>query len=99
MIVDLHQRYGDRAVRDKRQLAGSHLIHNNAERIDITARIYLLTARLLRTDVIDRTYRLVGHGNRFCVRQLGYAEVGDLYLAVFQQHYILRLYIAVYNPF
>ena len=95
LIIYLHQRNRYRTVCDKRKLSGRHFIHYDSERVDIAARIYLFSARLLGTYIINGSDRLIGNRHSFGILKLGNAEVHHLYSAVFKKHYILRLYIAV----
>ena len=65
-----------RIVRRERQLAGDHLEHHRAERIEVARRRQRLAAELLRRHVLGRADGDVGAGVAGVLRQ-GEAEVGD----------------------
>ena len=98
LLADLLQGDADRILAVKRQLAGDHLVHHYADRIEVGAAVdALFTRRLLGADVVDRADRLVGGGEGLGIRQLRNAEVGHLDLPAAEQHDVLRLDVAVDN--
>ena len=94
-IVYLHESHRHRCFRCERKRACRHLIHHYAEGVKVASRVYLTARDLLGTDIVHRSDSLVGHCNRLRVRELCYAEIHDLYYAVFQKHDVLRLYVTV----
>ena len=78
----------------KRLLSGKHLVHGNAERIDVASRVGILASGLLRRNVVYRADRLALI-LVYLVFERGYAEIPDFYCPVAQQHDVLGLDIAV----
>ncbi len=64
------------------QVAREHLVHDDAERVNVAARVDMTALGLLRRDVVDGTQRFLRQGvlRRLETRD---AEVGDLDAAVF----------------
>ena len=81
----------------KRLLPGKHLIHGNAERIDVASRVGILAPRLLGRDIVYRAYRLALI-LMYLVFKRGNTEIADFNCSVAQQHDILGLDIAVNDP-
>ena len=93
--MKLHKRHGNGAVALKRQLAGEHFIEHYADGIDVGLAVGYVASRLLRSDIMHRADRLIGHGAGRLVREARDAEVGHLDGAVLKQHDVLRLDVAV----
>ena len=100
-----HKRHGIQVLHDdlqcsfalKRQLAGEHLVHHNAERIDIRPVIDLGPFGLFRRDIMHRADGFLHHtrllrGGKGCN-----AEVGQFCSAVPQDDNVLRLDVLVDN--
>ena len=75
-------------------VAGEHLVHHDAEGVQIAARVGALAAGLLRRDIVDRADRLPLVLDDL-VFQRGDAEVGHLDGAVLEQHDVVGLDVAV----
>ena len=93
--LDLLERDRHRRVRVERKLSGQHLVHHDANGIDVRPAVGDLSPRLLRAYIVHRTDGAVGEGGVVVARKPRDAEIGDLYRAVAQQHHILRLDVAV----
>ena len=88
----------DEVVAAHRRLAGDHLVHHRAERVEIGAGVGLLRARLLRRNVEQRSHDGAGRAvleRRLRLGELGQAEVEHLHVAVGPQHDVFRLDVAV----
>ena len=94
--VGVHMLYGDLNVRgaDIRKSSGEHLVHDYAQRIYIASRVGRLTAGLLGRYIVHGAHSLAVIFLDIAFKR-GYAEVCDLYHAVPEQHYVLRLYVTV----
>ena len=96
---------GDREVLDGdlregvagvRQAARQHLVHDDAEGVDVAAGVDGLAACLLGGDVMDAAQPLLGVLPALdAVLELGDAEVGDLRGAVLREHDVLGLDVHV----
>ena len=91
----MRNKHGYRRLAYERKPARHHFIHHDAKRIKVTSRVYFESARLLGAYVINGTYRLVYHRERFRFRNLRYAEIRHLDIAALCKHDILRLDIAM----
>ena len=93
-LLDCHR---NQRVCLKRQLAGKHLEHHHAQRIDVAAGIGEGAAGLLGTDVVHRADGFVGDGLGGAAGKAGNAKISDFDGPVRQQHDIVRLDVAVDN--
>ena len=80
-----------RGLAFKRQLAGEHFVHHDAERIDIRPVVDLGALGLLGRDIVHRADGLLHHAGLLRGREGRDAEVGQLGCAVAQDDDILRL--------
>ena len=80
-----------RGIAAERQGAGQHLVHDDAERIQIRPVVDLDALRLLRRDVVHRADRLRDLLGLLAVGEARDAEVHHLCRAVAQQHDVVRL--------
>ena len=97
-VVHLLVGDGDRVLAGERRPPGHHLVHHDAERVQVAARVGLRALRLLGREVRGGTHHRadlgeVGLGRR--VHRPGDAEVGDLHLAVGADQDVRRLDVAV----
>ena len=97
-VVDLLVGDADRVLARERRPARDHLVHHDAERVQVAARIGLRTLGLLGGEVGGGAHDRadlgeVGLGGR--VHRPGDAEVGDLHLAVRADEDVRRLDVAV----
>ena len=77
-----------------RHPSGNHLIHHNAQRVDIGTVIHSASLGLLGRNVVNRTQRFFGQ--RIALgHDPGNAKVSHLYRAVLQHHHIMGLNITV----
>ncbi len=74
---------------------GQHLVERDTQRVEIRARRGLLTARLLRRDIVGGAEGHAGLGHGGGERALGDAKVGDLDLAIWPDDDILWLDVAM----
>ena len=79
-----------------RRAAGHHLIHHNAQAIQVTAVVYPAALCLFRRDVMHTAQCFLGQGVGLA-HNPGNTKVRHLHTAVFQNHHIVRLDIAVNN--
>ena len=79
----------------KRNSSGQHLIHRDAEGIDITLRIRETASGLFRRAVVDRSHDIGIDGVRAC--RPGNAEVCHLGSSVCRYDDVLRLDVSVNN--
>ena len=96
--MDLLVGNADRILASERRPSGNHLVHHDAKRIEVAARVRLSTLGLLRRKVGRRPHnraglREVGLGRS--VEGAGDSEVGDLHLAVRSDQDVCRLDVAV----
>ena len=80
----------------ERQLAGEHLIHDDAERINVAPAVYRQTTRLLRRNIMHRTNRFVFHIGHFRLKVRN-AKIRNLDDPVFHYEDVLRLDVPVDN--
>ena len=95
LALNLLDRHRYQRVRLKGQLAGEHLEHHDADRIDVAARVGKGAAGLLGTDVVHRADGLVGDGLGGAAGKAGNAKIGDLDRPVREQHDVLGLDVPV----
>ena len=81
----------------KRKRMREHLVHDNAERIQIASCISLQTARLLGSDIMHRSHCGLRPLGAVSVFKRSDAEICDFDDAVFVDHDVLRLDIAMDN--
>ena len=81
----------------ERQLAGEHLIHDDAERIDVAPSVHREAACLLRRDIMHRADRFI-FNIRYFGLEVGNTEIRNLNYAVLNDKDILRLDVAVHDP-
>ena len=74
-----------------------HLIHHSAYGIDIALCVGNASACLLGADIVNASDGLIGSSLALLTGELGNAEIHDLYSAVCEHHYVLRLDVAVNN--
>ena len=82
VALELHERDGDGILRLERELARKHLIHNDADGIDISSVVGGVSPRLLGAYIMDGAYGTVGHGLGIAVAEAGDAEIRHLDVAV-----------------
>ena len=97
LALQLHNSNRNRVFRLERQLARKHFVKNNANRINIGFFIGALASCLFGAYIMNRAYRLICNGALLASCKAGYAEIGNLYGAVRQNHNILRLNVPVNN--
>ena len=97
LFTDLHDGDGNCPSTIKRQLAGQHLVHHNANRINISAGIGMVAFGLFRADVMNRADGLVADSLALCTGKACNAKVHHFDGAIRLQHNILWLHIAVNN--
>ena len=95
LALNLFDGHRNQRVRLKGQLAGEHLKHHDAQRIDVAAGIGEGAAGLLGADVVHRADSLVGDGLGGAAGKAGDAKIGDLDRPVGEQHDILGLDVPV----
>ena len=95
LFRDLHDGDGHRAAAVKGQMAGKHLVHHNAHRVDVGTPVGVVALGLLGADIVDRTDRLVADGLALRAGEAGDAEVHHLDGTVRLQHNVLGLDIPV----
>src|SRR5262245_15300656 len=91
----LHQLVFALAV--ERDAPGQHFVQKNSERVNIGARIGLLSSNLLGRHVLDRSDEMTFASHPRCSEHSCDAEVHHLDGAGLGQHHIGRLYVAVNN--
>ena len=101
--VVVHLPVGDahRVVAGERRTPGDHLVHHDAERVEVAARVGLGALGLLRREVRRRAHHRAGLGEVRLGRRVegpGDAEVGDLHRAVRADEDVRRLDVAVDEP-
>ena len=89
-LVDLLKSFGNRAFSMESALPRQHFIHDEAESVNVTARIRRLTFDLLRTHIGWRADHGSGLGGIGCGRA-GNAKVHHLHSAFTVDEYVLRL--------
>ena len=90
-----------RVLAGERRLAGHHLVHHDAERVEVAARVGLRALGLLGREVRRGAHDRAGLGEVRLggrVHGPGDAEVGDLHLAVRTDQDVGRLDVAVGEP-
>ncbi len=80
------------------ELARQRLVHHDAERVDVRARLDLGADALLRRHVLGRAQRVARLRQRLRGRKLAHAEVEDLRDAVLAQKDVAGLEVAVDDP-
>ena len=81
----------------KGQMSGKHLVHHDANRVDVTGAVGLVPFCLLRADIMHAAHCLAGQHLVICPGNAGDTEVHHAQLAVIQQHNILGLDIPVHD--
>ena len=101
--VVVHLPVGDahRIVAGEWGTPGDHLVHHDAERVQIAARVGLGALGLFRREVRRRAHHRPGLGQvrlRRCVEGSGDAEIGDLHRPVRADEDVGRLDVSVDEP-
>ena len=101
VVVDLSVGDAHGVVTGERRAPGDHLVHHDAERVEVAARIRLGSLGLLGREVRRRTHHRpglrevrLGRG----IERPGDAEVGDLHRAVRADQDVRRLDVTVDEP-
>ena len=81
----------------KGQMTREHLVHHDANRVDVAGAVGLIPFCLLRADIMHTAHRLAGQHLIICPGNTSDAEVHHAQLAVIQQHNILGLDIPVHD--
>ena len=94
MAADVLDGDGDRRVAVIRRAARQHLVHDDAEGIQVRAAVDLRALGLLGRDIVDGAE---GFARERILRRrdAGDAEIGDLDAAVLQDHDVVGLDVAV----
>ena len=92
--VDMLDRDGDRRLAVIGRTPGQHLIHHDAERINVAAIVDHRALGLLRRDIMHRAERLARERVLRCADP-GDAEVRDLDAAVLEDQNVVRLDVAM----
>ena len=92
--VDMLDGHSNGRITVVRGSASHHLVHDNAQRIDIGTAVHTATLGLLGRDIVDGTQRFFSQGVALR-HHAGNAEVGHLYGAVFQHHHVVGLNITM----
>ena len=79
-------------------VAGEHLVEDDAERVDVGALVDVLAHRLLGGDVVGGAEHPAGRGHPLLLERAGDAEVGHLRAPVGVDQDVLRLDVAVDEP-
>ena len=98
--IALEARQGDGrlAVALERRAAAEHLVEDDAEAVDVGARVDRLALDLLGREVLGRADHEARLGEVGALGRLGDAEVGDLHPAVAGEQHVGRLDVAVDEP-
>ena len=97
-LVDVLHRDPDLGLGLERDIAGQHLVEDDAERVDVGPRVGLLAHRLLGGDVVGGAEHPTGSGQAVDLERAGDSEVGDLGPPVGVDQHVLRLDVAVDQP-
>ncbi len=89
---------GCRRIAFERSAAGEQLEQDDAQAVDVRGRGRHLAARLLGAEVVDRSERRAGQGDRGLGDGPGDPEVGHLDLALARHEHVARLDVAMDEP-
>ena len=94
VVVHVSQRHRHRGIAGEGKLSGQHLVHGDAEGIDVAPLIREFPLRLFRGNIVDTAHGLGSAGSLGRYRA-GNAEIRHLQVVVFRQNNVLRLDVAV----
>ena len=94
--VDVLNGHSHRRFSVVRRPSGHHLVHHNAQRVQIRPIVHPAALGLLRGDVMNGTQRFLGQGIALG-HHPGDAKVCNLHAAVFQHHHVVGLDIPMDN--
>ena len=95
LLADVLHRDGDLVLALERDVAGEHLVEDDAERVEVALPGDGVAERLLGRDVVGRAEHAPVGGQAVLVERARDAEVGDLGRALLVDQDVLRLDVAV----
>ncbi len=95
VLADVLHRHRDLVLPVEGDVAGEHLVEDDAERVDVRLAVDGVAEGLLRGDVVRRAEDAAVSGEALLVQRARDAEVGDLGHALLVDEDVLRLDVAV----
>ena len=96
LLLQMLERHGHRGIPVKGHMSGHHLVHGDADGIDVALLVHDAASRLLRRRVMHRAHHARADGLGGC-GGAGDAEIRHFHLAVFGYDDVLRFDIPVDN--